>query len=106
MLCVVHTLANLEDHLEADSRWRGETEHAEVSDESRGDRVAAPTGRGTRGTDDHILCVLYACVHSGESSVKIKETANMIVVYAIYIIYTTVGRSIFDIYCIGCIQRL
>ena len=105
MLCVAHTLANLEDHLEADSRWRGETEHAEVSDEPRGDRVAAPTGRGTRSTDDHILCVLYACVHSGESSVKIKETANMIVVYAIYI-YTTVGRSTFDIYRRGCIQRI
>lgn len=91
MLCVAHTLANLEDHLEAYSRRRGETEHAEVSDEPRGDRVAAPTGRGTRSTDDHILCVLYARVHSGGSSVKIKVTASMIVVY-IYHIRTYILR--------------
>lgn len=53
---------NLENHLEAYSRWGGEAEHAEVPDESRGDRVAAATRWGTRSTDDHILfCVV--CVY-------------------------------------------
>ena len=51
------------------------------------------------------VCCTYACVHSGESSVKIKVTAIRIVV-RICNIYTTVGRSIANIYCRGCIWRL
>ena len=46
---------DLEDGLEGDFRGGREGEHGKVSDEARGDRVAASTRRSTGCTDGHIL---------------------------------------------------
>ena len=46
---------DLEDGLEADLRWGGETEHGKVSDEPRCDRVPSSAGRGTSCADSDIL---------------------------------------------------